>query len=348
VAKASVIIVTHNHREYIRSCIESIQRQEYPHEIIIVDSCSTDGTAELVKREFPDLKVIECSRNIGYGAGNNLGVEYAKEDFLVILNPDVVVQSGWLRELVSPLENKDKLVTTPRILTYDGSKINTCGNINHFTGLTFTLGFGESPESHSEPTYVSGVSGCCFAMRRVDYFGLDSSFFMYNDDSDFSWKSQLKGFMILYVPSSVVRHVYALRVSPAKMYYLERNRYLMLRKYLCKEDLLRILPSLLIVEFLTFGYAVKCGRKWIGCKMNAVIHGLRVQVDKVDGDKRQLNMSLSISIPVELLTSNHLERALKVLANKMFRLNFRMVRMRYFWRENKRENCSPKERNLTS
>jgi GT2 family glycosyltransferase len=329
VAKASVIIVTHNHREYIKPCIQSIQRQEYPHEIIIVDSCSSDGTAELVKREFPHLRLIECSRNIGYGAGNNLGVEYAKGDLVVILNPDVVVESGWLRELVSPLENKDRLITTPRILTYDGSKINTCGNINHFTGLTFTMGFGESPESRSESACVSGVSGCCFAMRRVDYFGLDSTFFLYNDDSDFSWKAQLKGFTILYVSSSVIRHDYSLRVSPTKMYYLERNRYFLLRKYLCKEDVLPILPSLLIAELLTFGYAMKRGRKWIACKINAVIDGLKTHVDKVDGDRRKLSMSLSVSIPVELLTSNNLERVLKVLANKMFRLNFRMVRLKY-------------------
>ncbi|MGA3193072.1 MAG: glycosyltransferase family 2 protein [Candidatus Bathyarchaeia archaeon] len=328
-AKASVIIVTHNHREYIGTCIGSIQRQKYPHEIIIVDGCSSDGTAELVKREFPNLKVIECSRNIGYGAGNNLGVEYAKGSLVVILNPDVVVESGWLRELVSPLENKDRLITTPKILTYDGSKINTCGNINHFTGLTFTMGFGESPKSRSEPACVSGVSGCCFAMRREDYFGFDSTFFLYNDDSDFSWKAHLKGFTILYVPSSIIRHDYALRVSPTKMYYLERNRYLMLRKYLREEDLLPILPSLLIAELLTFGYAIKRGRMWLICKINAVTDGLRARVDKVNGDKRKLNMSLSVSIPVDLLTDNNFERLLKILANKMFRLNFKIVKLKY-------------------
>lgn len=326
---ASVIIVTHNHREYIESCIQSVENQDYAHEIIIVDSCSSDGTPELLKREFPCLKVIQCNRNIGYGAGNNLGVRHAEEDIIVLLNPDVIVVNNWLRELVKPLENKNKLITTPKILTYDGSKINTCGNIDHFTGLTFTSGFGDRPESHSKSEYVSGVSGCCLAMRRAEYFEFDETFFLYNDDSDFSWRAHLKGFKIMCVSSSIVEHDYTLRVSPIKMYYLERNRYLLLRKCLSKKDLLLILPSLFVAELLTSGYAMKRGRKWISSKIRAVIDGMRTQVHRVDGDKGKLKACLSVSIPVELLTSNDLERSIKVLANKMFKLNFAMIRLKY-------------------
>jgi len=324
--KASVIIVTYNHKKYIKECIESVQKQTFPHEIIIVDNCSSDGTAKFVKRNFPLLKVLECKQNLGYCEGNNLGVRHANGEYVVVLNPDTIAECGWLRELVKPLENNNKLITTPKILLYDGSAINTCGNINHFTGLTFTRGLGEKPESYSKPEYVTGISGCCFAMRRKGFLGFDKAFFIYNDDSDFSWKAHLKGFKIMYVPSSVVRHDYTLQVSPEKIWYLERNRYLILKKCLSKKNLLIMLPSLLLAELLTLGYAMKCGRKGVFYKLKAVIDGLRTEVDKVYGDRRNLLESLGASIPVDQLTSNGVERMLKVFVNKVFKWNYGVIR----------------------
>jgi hypothetical protein len=73
---------------------------------------------------------------------------------------------------------------------------------------------------------------------------------------------------------------------------------------------------------------MKRGREWTTNKIRAVIDGMRTQVEKFDGDKGKLNMCLSVSIPVELLTDNSFERILKVLANKMFELNFGIVRAR--------------------
>lgn len=93
----------------------------------------------------------------------------------------------------------DNLVTTPKILCYDGSEINTCGNINHFTGLTFTQGLGENPNNFNQQLFVSGVSGACFALKKEDYKklnGFNESFFLYNEDSDLSWRVHLAGLKI--------------------------------------------------------------------------------------------------------------------------------------------------------
>lgn len=324
---ASIIIVTYNSKKYMENCINSIQGQDYPYEIIVVDNASSDGIVQFIREKYPNIKIVENNKNKGYGAGNNIGAKNAKGEYLVILNPDTIVEKNWLRELISPIQKSDKLITTPKILIYDGSAINTCGNINHFTGLTFTRGLGEKPDSYPNEEFVSGISGCCFAIRKEDFDeigGFDENFFIYNEDSDLSWRAHLKGFKILYVPKSIIRHDYQLKVEPEKICHLEKNRYLILRKYFSLKDLLILFPSLLMAEVLTWGYSIKNG--WIGikCKLKS-IDGLIMKVKKENGNKNNLFKILSTNIPVEQLTSNRIEKIIKFLANKIFILNYKVV-----------------------
>jgi len=326
--KASIIIVTYNSKRYLKSCIGSIMKQDYPLEIIVVDNHSTDGTVEFVKENFPSVKIIEAGENLGYGAGNNLGVKHADGEYIVILNPDTVVEKDWLKELIRPLKD-GKVVTTSKIIIYGDSVINACGHINHFTGLTFARGLGEDPTTYQKPEHVSGFSGCCFALRRQDFInlgGFDENFFTYNEDSDLSWRMHLKGFSILFVPTSIVRHDYLLKVPSEKIYHLEKNRYMILRKYLSWKHFLLLFPSLMVAEILTFGYALKCGWRGIQYKLKAIKEGLTVKVKKVNGDRDNLFRSLNATIPVDQLTWNKLEEIVKIMANKIFELNFRVVR----------------------
>lgn len=325
---ASVVIVTYNHKKYLEHCINSVLKQDYPYEVIVVDNCSHDASARLVKEKYPNVKLIESPENKGYGAGNNLGVRQAIGEYIIILNPDTIAENGWLRELVKPLENEN-IITTSKILLYDGSTINTCGNINHFTGLTFTRGLGAEPSAYQKLEYVSGLSGCCFAMRRKDFEGLggfDENFFTYNEDSDLSWRAHLRGFEIIVVPTSVIRHDYTLKVAPEKIYHVEKGRYMLLRKHLTGRDFLLLCPSLLVVEILTCGYAIKHGWKGLKYKLKAMKEGLTVKVDKIEGDKDNLFNSLSATIPVEQLTSNKVEKSITTLGNKVFEWNFRVVK----------------------
>lgn len=326
---ASVIIVTYNHKRYLDSCINSVLKQDYPHEVIVVDNCSQDGSAQFIIENFPTVKLIKSPENKGYSAGNNLGVKHAKGEYIVILNPDTIVEDCWLKELIKPLENDSRIITTPKILLYDGSAINTCGNINHFTGLTFTRGLGEMSDVYSKKEYVSGFSGCCFAMIKRDFEelgGFDEDFFAYNEDSDLSWRSHLMDFRILFVPTSVIRHDYTLNVSPEKIYHLEKGRYMILRKSLSRRDLLLLSPSLFVTELLTFGYALKQGRNGLKYKLKAMKEGLKIEVKRTEGDKANLFNSLSTLIPTDQLTFNRTERVFKVFANRIFELNYTALR----------------------
>jgi GT2 family glycosyltransferase len=325
---ASVIIVTYNHLHYLDRCIGAVARQDHPHEIIIVDNDSTDGTPEFIEKNYPTVRVIR-NKNTGYGAGNNLGVRYAAGKYVVILNPDTVVEEDWLKNLLGPVQSGQQVITTPKILLFDGSAINTCGNINHFTGLTFTRGLNDPPDSHDRMMPVSGISGACFAMRKDDYLkigGFDERFFVYNEDSEFSWRAHFFHLTILFVPDSVVRHDYSLKVSPAKIYYLEKGRYTILKTFFSNRSLVYLLPSLAAAEFLTFGYALKSGRDGLGLKIKSLYEGLfapRVSRTLLNA---KIIEDLEIRIPTGQLVSTRSEKLIIRLCNLIFLWNFRIFR----------------------
>jgi hypothetical protein len=327
--QASIIIVTYNNKHFLNVCLNSIFTQEYPHEVIIVDNCSNDGTVSYVREHFPTVKVIGNSSNAGYGAGNNLGVKHAQGEYIVILNPDTIVHKGWLSALISPLENENNIITTPKILTYEGLTINTCGNINHFTGLNFTRGLGLSPDHYQEPTSTGGISGACFAMRKHDYEilgGFDETFFMYNEDSDFSWRAFQSGYTIKYIPNSVIRHYYTLKVAPEKLYYLEKGRYIILRKYFSRREMIILLPSLIMAEIFTWGYCLKQGKQGIRNKIRAMTEGLQQPVKIEHGNTDLLLSRLDSRIPETQLISNVFEKGIAVIGNIVFSLNYRMIK----------------------
>lgn len=321
----SVIIVTYNHKKYIGSCLESLLRDESPLEIIVVENCSTDKTFEYIKENYPQVKLLKNIENNGYGGGNNLGILHAMGTYVVILNPDTVVQKGWLRELIKPLKENDNIITTPKILLYDGSMINTVGTINHFTGLTFTQGFKQKSLEFNQQKDISGISGACFALKKCDYNrlnGFDEHFFLYNEDSDFSWNALNNGFRMLMIPTSVIYHDYELNVPPVKVYHLEKNRYIKLKKYFRLRDYFTFSPSLFVVEIFTFGYALKFGIEGLKYKLRAMREGFSFSVNKQDSNIDKILANLEITIPENQLTSNWLEKAMIRIGNHIFTMNF--------------------------
>jgi len=325
---ASVIIVTYNHKKYLDLCLRSILRQDYPFEIILVDNGSDDGTPTYVKDNFPNVKVI-LNENNGYGAGNNVGVAQSHGEYIVILNPDTITERNWLKEIISPLRDSYQIITTSKILMYDGMSINTCGNINHFSGLTFTQWMGEAPNLHDNRLMLTGISGACFAMKREEYIkigGFDENFFLYNEDSEFSWRAHLLDFKILYVPTSVVKHDYKFGVSPEKLFYLEAGRYRILKKFLSLRYFILLIPSLLIVEMIVFGYSLKCGYRGILFKLMAIKEGLSINTRSITNQQcKKILQNLNPTIPINQLESNRFERLIFFICNKIFKLNLRGI-----------------------
>jgi GT2 family glycosyltransferase len=328
--KISIIIVTYNSIRDIDNCLKSISEQTIqPFEIIVVDNKSTDNTVLHIQTIYPYVHLIINETNDGYGKANNLGVKHALGDYIVILNPDTIASETWLEELVKPLLTEEKIITTSKILTYDGGMINTCGNIIHFTGLGFTRGYGLKSTSYNDYEYVNEVSGCSFAVSKKDFFdigGFDDQIFLYHDDIDFSLRAHLKNFKKLYVPNSIVKHDYILSITPKKLFFLEIGRYMILKKYYSPKIIFLISPSLLVVEILTFGYAVKLGKKGILYKLKAIKEGLQIGEVEKNVDIKKLLQSMSVCIPIEKISTNKYELVINQLANKIFKLNYKLIK----------------------
>ena len=273
--RASVIIVNYNGREYLEECLRSLlnkDRRDY--EVILVDNASTDGSAEYVEQVFPEVLVIRNEANQGFAQGNNVGARWAKGEYLAFLNPDTVVEPGWLEALIAALDTDPQagLATSKILLLADPRRINTCGNDVHYTGLTLCRGMGMDYSTLTKPIEVNAVSGAAFVIRK-DVFGalggFDEAFFLYMEDTDLSWRARLAGYRCIYVPSSVVYHDYTLRFGPEKTFYQERNRYLMLLKGLRWPTLLFLLPTLLLAEVVTWGFVLLQERRRLANKLRA-------------------------------------------------------------------------------
>lgn len=273
--RASIIIVSYNKREDIVRCLQSVLKTPAPtFEIIVVDNASIDGSADAVAEAFPQVITIRSDANLGFGGGCNLGARRASGDCLVFLNPDTIVDREWLSALIDTLDSQSKagLVTSKILMLTAPEHINACGNTVHITGLTLCRGLGASSNSFSDVEEVDAVSGAAFAVRR-DVFdalgGFDETMFLYMEDTDLSLRARLAGWKCLCVPQSLVFHDYSLKLFPLKVFYQERNRYLMLLKSLKWATLIALAPALLMAEAITWGFVLLHDRRNAGNKLEA-------------------------------------------------------------------------------
>lgn len=328
VKNTTVIIVTYNHQDFIENCLNSVLNQG-PMEVIAVDNNSQDETVQIIANKFPQVKLILNPKNGGYGAGLNLGVKHSSGKYLFLLNPDTIVEKNAIQELIKPLKENEKMITTPKILMYDGSKVNTCGNVLHFTGLAFTRGFNSAPHEFAGFEEVQGISGACFAITHENYLfmgGFNENFFLYMEDTSFSWSAGLFGFKILYVPTATIRHKYSLNVDPKKIYFLEKGRYLILRTYLTKKECLKIAPFLMISEILTWGFSILKGFEGIKYKLKAMKDGLKIDVVEIQSDDKALLKALDWEIPEGQLMDSTAAKILRKIANWVYRNNYGRIK----------------------
>lgn len=319
----SVVIVTYNHRDDISPCLRTCLEND-PREIIVVDNGSTDGTVASVTEEFPSVTVIEADENSGYGGGVNLGADHASGEYLIVLNPDTQVTPDSFDSLIKPLQSGEADVTVPRMLLPGGDTINTIGNRDHFTGLSFVNRHGHPADSPVDFD-CSGLSGACFAVVRETFDrigGFDESIFLYMEDVELSWRVQYYDLDVAYVHDAVVYHDYALEVSPEKLYRLEFGRYYILRKYWSARSVAWFLPSLLMAEVLALGYAATHGLDGVRSKINAFTDAMQEDVDSSPPDGVLSRMDTTV--PHNQLERNALDRVVVSAANLVFRYNMRL------------------------
>ncbi|MEW5957583.1 MAG: glycosyltransferase family 2 protein [Chloroflexota bacterium] len=223
----SIIIVNWNVKDLLRACLQSLLDQAAANlttEIIVVDSASTDGSLEMARREFPQVRLIASDKNLGYAGGNNAGAAAAQGRYLFLLNPDTVVKPDALAELVSYLDAHPTVAALgPQLLWPDGAvqssrrRFPTLGSLfwestllgqwfpHHRPGRRYHL--ADVPADR--PQRVDWLVGAAIMIRQAAWQQvgpLDESFFMYFEETDWCRRSAGLGWETHYLPTAQVIH----------------------------------------------------------------------------------------------------------------------------------------------
>jgi O-antigen biosynthesis protein len=242
--RASIIILSWNKKELLGECLDAVLKavevEGGDHEIILVDNGSTDGTQDHVRMEYPQVRLVELDRNYRFCRGNNIGVKCARNEVVVLLNNDVIVEPGFLAPLLEGFKQPDVFAVTSQIFNYDQSKTR------EETGKTFgTLVFGCMLVGHTPPSeldeqrgyvpvfYAGGGSSAYHRGKFLELGGFNEVYYPgYVEDADLSYRSWKAGYRVLFCPASKVVHKHrstnAAKLGNRKIDYLiARNLFVL-------------------------------------------------------------------------------------------------------------------------
>lgn len=251
----SVVIVNYNTKALLRDCLRSVldSRGLNGLDVIVVDNASTDGSADMVREEFPQVRLIASPVNGGYSYANNLGLRAAQPSrYYLLLNPDTVVPPSALADMVAYMDSRpDAGVAGPRLVLADGSLDLACRrgfpapmvSLYRLSGLSRlfpkSTRFGRynmtflDPDDEAEVDSVVGA----FMMVRAEAMEqaglLDETFFMYGEDLDWAYRIRQKGWKVYYNPAVTVLHYKraASRHSRRAQFEFQRAMYIFYRKH---------------------------------------------------------------------------------------------------------------------
>jgi len=237
VTALSVVIVNYNTRDDLRLCLAALAQSTIADqtEVIVVDNASTDGSAALVRADFPWVVLLEPGRNLGFCAGNNYGVARASGVYALLLNPDTVIQPGSLAALVQFMDaNPDYAGATMQLRYPDGTIQRTCSAVTAYLYLLLThtpLGWIMSAaRRRAEAAHwyagwqrdrdrdVAAIPGSCTLLRRAD-LRLDERLFLYFNEDELAHRCAGRRFRFLADPFITHREKSSTRTARAAQIY---------------------------------------------------------------------------------------------------------------------------------
>jgi len=246
----SVTIVTYNSGSFIKRCLDSVLAQRYPlKEIIVVDNDSTDGTVDILAQFEDRCQVIYNEENIGFAAAQNQAIGLSNGEWVLTLNPDVLLHDNFIRALVNAGQSHARVGTVcGKLLTMTSHFEKPAQPVVDSTGIYFNpmlrhldRGSQELDNGHYlQREYVFGATAAAALYRRamIDDVSLDgeffdSDFFVYREDADVAWRAQLMGWKCLYAPDACGYHVRKVlpgnrrALPPVINMHSVKNRFLM-------------------------------------------------------------------------------------------------------------------------
>ena len=251
-------------RRYLPSVVANTRGEGV--EIVVADNGSTDSSRDILRKEFPSVRVIEFDRNYGFAEGYNRALAETDSTYTVLLNSDVEVTAGWLLPLLDYMDNHPSVAAVqPKILSDTDRKrfehAGAAGGYLDALGYPFCRGriVGYTAEDRGQydmPADVLWTSGACMCVRTDIYKrvgGLDAAFFAHMEEIDFCWRLNCRGYRLVCLPKSKVYHLGggALNYeSPRKTYLNFRNNLLMLYKNLPARYLLWVLLVRFFLDYV--------------------------------------------------------------------------------------------------
>jgi GT2 family glycosyltransferase len=243
----SVVVVNWNRKDMLELCLRSIKGQinprgeEFPHEVIVVDNGSDDGSVEMVSTVFPQARLIRNPRNEGFCRANNQGIAAARGTHIALLNNDAEAAPCWLYELSRAFTAGPYvgMAASKVVCWQDAKRIDKVGHVIYSDGQNRGRGTGERDCGQYERIEeVLWPDGCAamYSREMLDRVGgFDEDFFAYADDADLGFRGRIAGYKCLYMPRAVVRHRRSSTLglgSAARISLIERNRiYLTLKLF---------------------------------------------------------------------------------------------------------------------
>ncbi len=211
--KATVIIPNYNGKAYTEKCLDSLRRQTcMDFDIVVVDNCSEDGSADLVNEKYPEVRLIRLSENFGFSRAVNEGIRIANTEYIILLNNDTEATETFVEELLQAIEGREDVfsVAAKMLQMADPDKIDGAGDLYCALGWAFALGKGRNKKRYDRETNVfSACAGAAIYRREVfeaiGYF--DEFHFAYLEDVDVGYRARIMGYRNIYTPKAVVYHV---------------------------------------------------------------------------------------------------------------------------------------------
>jgi GT2 family glycosyltransferase len=221
----SIITVSWNVRDLLRECLMAVEngRGDLSLEMIVIDSASTDGSAAMVRDEFPSVQLIVCDDNVGFPRGNNLGIATATGRHILLLNPDTVVLNNALTVMVAYLDaHIDAGALGPQLLNADGSvqssrrRFPTLSTglvestwLEPFAPRSILQNYYAQDMADDDTLDVDWVTGAALMVPRrvIDHVGpLDEGYFMYSEELDWCRRIKDAGWRVVYLPEAQIIH----------------------------------------------------------------------------------------------------------------------------------------------
>lgn len=237
----SIVVTSFNTREKLINCLDSIHYsiRDVSYEIVCVDDHSSDGSPEMVREKFPEVKLVVNKNNIGYSKSNNRGIKLSQGRYVVLLNADTVIKVGAFDKMVTFMDQHPEAgACGPKLLNPDGSLqypirpfpnpilifIQSIGLHKVFPNNSLSNRYYLKNLDYDKVMEVESLGTTCYMIRRevfenVGY--LDESYFMYVVDFDYNKRLNLAGYKVYYYPKAKVIHFGGLSVNQNAEFHLK-------------------------------------------------------------------------------------------------------------------------------